>query len=59
MFATPSTVTLMNSFVGTASEVLTSTCMTFSESLSTRSKNGTRKPARPIRIRFFPMPVMM
>ena len=41
--ATPSTVTLINSLVGTASVVFTSTCITRSESLSTRSKNGTRQ----------------
>ena len=56
MFATPSTLTLINSLVGTASEVFTSTCMTLRDSLSTRSKKGTRQPARPIRILFFPRP---
>ena len=59
MFATPSTVTLMNSFVGTASLVLTSTCMTRSDSLSSRSKKGMRKPARPMRIRRRVSPVMI
>ena len=58
MFATPSTETLMNSLVGTASEVFTSTCITRRESLSTRSKKGTRHPALPIRMRFFPSPEM-
>ena len=57
--ATPSTMTLMNSLVGTASLVLTSTVMTCNESLSTRSRNGMRQPALPIRMRFLPMPEMM
>ena len=57
--ATPSTVTLMNSLVGTASLVFTSTCMMRRESLSTRSKKGTRHPALPMRMRLRPRPEMM
>ena len=57
--ATPSTLTLMNSLVGTASVVRTSTCITRRDSLSTRSKKGTRQPARPMRMRFLPRPEMM
>ncbi len=59
MFATPSTLTLMNSLVGTASVVLTSTFMTCRDSLSTRSKNGTRQPALPINMRLWRRPEMM
>ena len=59
IFATPSTVTFMNSFVGTASDVFTSTCITRRESLSTRVKKGILHPARPISMRFFPRPEMM
>ena len=59
MLATPSTLTLMNSLVGTASDVFTSTCITLSGSLSIRSKNGKRQPAFPIRILRFPRPEMI
>ena len=59
ILATPSTTTLMNSLVGTASLVFTSTCITRRDNLSTRSKNGMRQPALPMRIRFLPSPEMM
>ena len=59
MLATPSTTTLMNSLVGTASLVFTSTCITRRDSLSIRSKKGMRQPALPMRMRFLPRPEMM
>ena len=49
--ATPSTITLMNSLVGTASLVFTSTVITCSDSLSTRSRKGILQPALPNRQR--------
>ena len=39
--------------------VFTSTCMMRRESLSTRSKKGTRHPALPMRMRLRPRPEMM
>ena len=57
--ATPSTMTLINSLVGTASEVLTSTVSTCRESTSTLSRKGIRQPALPIRMRRRPMPEMI
>ena len=56
---TPSTLTLINSVVGTASDVFTSTCITLSEILSTLSKNGILQPALPIRILFLNGPEIM
>ena len=57
--ATPSTITLMNSLVGTASLVFTSTVITCRDSLSTLSRKGMRHPALPIRIRRLPRPEIM
>ena len=59
MLATPSTFTFINSLVGTASLVFTSTCITLSDNLSTRSKNNSLHPALPIRILRFPLPEIM
>ena len=48
IFATPSTKILINSLVGTALDVLISTCIKLSGILSTLSNPGNLNPARPI-----------
>ena len=49
----------MNSLVGTASLVFTSTCMTLSDILSTLSKKGILQPALPMSMRRLPSPEIM
>ena len=58
MFTTASTLTLMKSAFGTGSDVFTSTWMSSSVTLSSRSRNGMRMFAEPITTRRF-RPEMM
>ena len=55
-FATPSTMMLMNSFVGMDSRVLMSTWKAFNDNLSFLCKNGNLQPAFPLKIFLLPRP---
>ena len=54
--ATPSTLILINSFVGMDSRVLMSTWKTFKDNLSFLCKNGSLQPAFPLKIFLLPAP---